>query len=1279
MRSETKKRIKRILAALAAATAAVGMSCLVACDDKPAPKPEYPFDDTDIIQKDYDHVVTIIGTKTQTVYLKTGETLEADRPTNIPKKSGERFVGWFADGSETEYDWTTPVTADMTIRAKFEEVEGLKVANGVAFPMTDGGIVTGSNDTLALVGTFESGSFSCDVTPVNEDNDCGVVFGVKAPEAENFWEDEGDTSYYVVLINKDGYLLFASVNPWTEVAPGVELSDYDPAKTYNIKIGYDADDGYCSVFVDDAQLMSVDLGALAGTGVGYRAHIAGTVFGEMSFDPEAPARPSTGVGDYTVRNGSFKLNDDGSIESAVGSSLAILTDKAQSDRLSFTMTLDGDNSESGIVFGLTDTDDREYYEQDYTSYYLFFIGQGGNARLARFAGAWNEPFGANVKVDSADGVYRLEVLIDGNKFDCYVNGVKCFTVTDPNKLAGTAYGIRAQRSGVRYVENDVAEKHAVIVDGANVALQFVADGEAAARPDDPSRDGYRFEGWFVGDSQTEYDWTAPVTGDLTITARFGDDVTVDFTTPSGTAEEIDGGYKSTAAQTLILTKETFTQGSLTATVKPGTPNDCGIVFGIDPTKANAFEDTEYFTVLLNTNGTLFLSAIPWNIIKETPIAGFNAANEYTLTVKYNAADGYCTVSVNGTEMLAATIASLYGNGLGYRSAAAGVEFGDFAVDPADVPTRPSKEVGEYTVRCGSYALDGADGKIRSGSGAALAVLTNESMTDRISITMSDYTGGDNGIVFGLTDNDHDEYWENNGESYYFFFITNGNARLARITNGAWSQVFEVSGFYNESGTYKLEAIIDRTAKTIACFVNGRCASVYTDENMFEGTAFGLRSGTPVEYEFTDVSGMHYVTITENTNTTLQFVADGGTVARPANDPVLGGMTFVGWRGGNGTDTTDFVWENAITADVEIVAVFSEIQGIPYRIINGDFDDSGDMYKATQSSGGALMILNGTEFAEGSLEAVIKPTTRNDCGLIFGANVPENGADWENFDYFTVLINDNGTILFSRVNGWAVIASSPVLEQAYGGGESFPANNDYKVKVEYKDGYAKVYAAMTGDEYMLAATAYIGALKGNTVGFRAAAANTEFGKTVTVDGTAAPGMNAAAAYDGTLIQHHGRDGARSGLTTANGMHTTIDNDTIVMTDTVFENGGSVSIKININNVSGDNGVIFGLPPELDATFWETYTYYFFFINNAGEVRLGRTNGWGEPFFYPVGNGPIDKSVDHIMTVSWDGNGVACFVDGVMYGAGDALKISGGRFGVRTQSGGVSFGEITYVKY
>ncbi|MDR0898571.1 MAG: InlB B-repeat-containing protein, partial [Oscillospiraceae bacterium] len=73
--------------------------------------------------------------------------------------------------------------------------------------------------------------------------------------------------------------------------------------------------------------------------------------------------------------------------------------------------------------------------------------------------------------------------------------------------------------------------------GSPVDTQFVLEGETADRPDDPTRTGYTFGGWYSDAGLTmPYDFSRPVTGDMTLYARWiGANHTVIFDSNGGSA------------------------------------------------------------------------------------------------------------------------------------------------------------------------------------------------------------------------------------------------------------------------------------------------------------------------------------------------------------------------------------------------------------------------------------------------------------------------------------------------------------------------------------------------------------------------------------------------------------------------------------------------------------------------------------------------------------------------------------------------------------------------
>ena len=73
-------------------------------------------------------------------------------------------------------------------------------------------------------------------------------------------------------------------------------------------------------------------------------------------------------------------------------------------------------------------------------------------------------------------------------------------------------------------------------DGAgDIASQKVAEGKVAAKPEDPAKTGYTFEGWYNG--ETAFDFATAITADTHLKAKWElikSSVTVSDTTPGGT-------------------------------------------------------------------------------------------------------------------------------------------------------------------------------------------------------------------------------------------------------------------------------------------------------------------------------------------------------------------------------------------------------------------------------------------------------------------------------------------------------------------------------------------------------------------------------------------------------------------------------------------------------------------------------------------------------------------------------------------------------------------------
>lgn len=399
---------------------------------------------------------------------------------------------------------------------------------------------------------------------------------------------------------------------------------------------------------------------------------------------------------------------------------------------------------------------------------------------------------------------------------------------------------------------DKSVTHTVTIVGAiKSSTQQVKDGEFAQKPSaDPTKSGYKFDGWFVG--ETEYNWDTPVTKDIIITAKF----TKLFDVRNGSAvKNADGAYTTERGNTLITFDKPFSKGTLIGKVTPGTANDCGIVFGAAQGESEGWwENNNYYTVLVNFNGTVLISHVDsgWTeLAHSTKLeATYNPQNEYTIKVQYN--EGLLVVFVNDTEVYRnSNLGELPGVIVGYRAAEQGTTFKPLEIDENDLPVEIKAEVVDnFVVRNGKLAKE--ENNLVAKEANTLAV-HNEYQLQNGTITAKMKAGeiGDSGIVFGMTQANEELFWEA-GASYYFFFVNiNGCAYLGKVAGG-WQQCGNVPPIadYDVNKTYTLK--VEVSDGTIRCYVDDVLYITYTDENFLLGTSVGLRAGkaNTVYSEFT---------------------------------------------------------------------------------------------------------------------------------------------------------------------------------------------------------------------------------------------------------------------------------------------------------------------------------------------------------------------------------------------------------------------------------------------
>lgn len=144
--------------------------------------------------------------------------------------------------------------------------------------------------------------------------------------------------------------------------------------------------------------------------------------------------------------------------------------------------------------------------------------------------------GSAEDLDASKPVYRAEVKsgttvtltaeqVDGLEFvGWFAPGVADPVSTDSSYQVSTDHNValeaRYKRIGEDPIVPPAPTKHTVtfLVDDEAVSTAEVVDGKLVAEPAAPKKDGYTFDGWFLGEKK--YDFSAPVTEDLTLVAKF---------------------------------------------------------------------------------------------------------------------------------------------------------------------------------------------------------------------------------------------------------------------------------------------------------------------------------------------------------------------------------------------------------------------------------------------------------------------------------------------------------------------------------------------------------------------------------------------------------------------------------------------------------------------------------------------------------------------------------------------------------------------------------------
>lgn len=1082
--------------------------------------------------KSVTHTVKIVGAiKSSTQQVKDGEF--AQKPSADPTKSGYKFDGWFV--GETEYNWDTPVTKDITITAKFTKL--FDVRNGSAVRNADGTYTTERGNTLITFDKpFSKGTLIGKVTPGTA-NDCGIVFGAAQGESEGWWENN---NYYTVLVNFNGTVLISHVDSgWTELAHSTKLeATYNPQNEYTIKVQYN--EGLLVVFVNDTEVYrNSNLGELPGVIVGYRAAEQGTTFKPLEIDEnDLPVEIKAEVVDnFVVRNGKL-AKEENNLVAKEANTLAVHNEyQLQNGTITAKMKA-GEIGDSGIVFGMTQANEELFWEAG-ASYYFFFVNINGCAYLGKVAGGWqqcgNVPPIADYDVNKT---YTLKVEVSDGTIRCYVDDVLYIIYTDENFLLGTSVGLRAGKANTVYSEFTVT-----------------AETITHERP----------EGFDI------------VSGDF---------------------EKAVGKIKATSQNSMMIsqTETLATNGTVSAKVLSGT--DSGIVFGVKTNGNKNFWEGEdgisYYFFFVNKVGAPILAKIApsYTKIKHSTLSAMYSANVmYDIKVVVKDGVAYCYV---GDRLMIKEQVTLDGDGIGVRAEASNVVFSDFAVsDKTDIVTADTLIFGHsYTELWTTYKADffDVDNILNIGIGGTVA-------TDWLNLTDEVAAYNPSKLVYMIGINDM--YGTNTGENIFatvaetlnrlhellpsakivlincnkvpleskkafYSQIDVLNAKYAEFAteNSAWCTLVDFASVVedgegnidtslfvpdnlhlNANGYEKLTRLV-RVALGLEAeglpykFVHG--AGTYTPDKVTnttdwmlavtkertfaEGTItakikMGTLSDSGIVFGLTDnglanywESGVSYYEffITGWNGVYLAKIDNGWNELKSlpcGMQPNVEYTLKVEWKDGNircyvdDVMYIDYTDANPLTgtkygyrtmgAGVEYGPITTTdtvsehiVPPIDYNIVSGNAKEADG--KITSMMPNTLLTNKEGSFTDGTITATIKTVAGSDSGIVFG--LTDNGKTnfWEDKDvsYYFFFINVNGDAYLAKAGG------EPAWQQcgAVTHIADFNAANTYTLKVVRNGNNIKCYVNDTlyvdfTDEAALSGTKY---------GYRAQAAGVEYG-------------------------------------------------------------------------------------------------------------------------------------------------------------------------------------------
>lgn len=477
--------------------------------------------------------------------VEDGQTVT--RPSD-PSKGGYAFVNWYSDSEKTVlYDFSTPVTADITLYAKWEAAETRRitfVTNGgtavdpvdvtkgtklSSYPSTSygNGTVTWCSDE-GLTTAFDK-----DNTNINDNITLYAKWGVSG----NYYivgclqtaSDAGESGDWSNTLSRQ--MTYSGSQPgvcsFTFVAPaGKYPFEIIKNQSWSEKINGGS---YGSMF--DNSKSNVTLSESNG-------HLLFELSEPKQVTVSYDGKVWVNVTDYSFDNSkTWRIKTSWGNGGDAWNWNTLMTNNGTTNATAILRNVSGTNS---FIISTKTTDGPAQEVIGNETFNALYVDMSSPSSGL----TWNT---SSVRRDGSNNFNSTTPQADGN----YWRNCK-FTLAEQSDIRITFDGGK--------IRCDILPKYTVTFDsngGSAVASQTLFEGLTASEPADPTKEGYLFNGWKL--NSENYNFNTPVTSNITLVADWIPVWTVTFNTNGGSAidpQYVENGH--TANQPAEPTKDNYT-------------------------------------------------------------------------------------------------------------------------------------------------------------------------------------------------------------------------------------------------------------------------------------------------------------------------------------------------------------------------------------------------------------------------------------------------------------------------------------------------------------------------------------------------------------------------------------------------------------------------------------------------------------------------------------------------------------------------------------------------